>query len=103
MASSTRRPSAAGAEDVDVAGKQARLLKDRQVMGDVGGLAFQVVRDTAARPVALGDGGQDRVVDGVVPDVRFFGEQVAGVPPTIEYSRTARRGSSIPQNWAASR
>ena len=74
-----RQTWAAWPEDVNVAGEQSCVFEDGQVMGDIGGLALQIAGDAAARAVPLGDGAEDRVVNGAVPDVGLFGEQVAGL------------------------
>ena len=49
-------------------------------MGQVAGLAPEVGRDASAGPVAVGDGGQDRVVQANVTQVRLVAEQVARLP-----------------------
>ena len=43
--------AAARAEDVDIAREQPGILEDRQVVGDVGGLALQVAGNASARAV----------------------------------------------------
>jgi hypothetical protein len=44
------------------------------MVGDVGGLAFEMARDPAAGVVAFRHSRQRRVVQGVVADVRLLGE-----------------------------
>jgi len=69
---------AVAAEGVGFVADETHVFEDVEGVGEVGGFAAEVVGDAAACGVAVGDGGQDGVVERGVMEVGLFGEEVAG-------------------------